>query len=630
MPLPVPLREPDPVFLELSALLEGVPPTERTADQSALALASAAIDYHRRELKSFWWDHYARLADPVEDWADTRDVLIVASVVVERDWYREGRQRSDRRVLRITGALAPGSSLKAGANPFVLYDAPYPPILRSREPGSRTAHSRATVLEVVDESVFRVEEVLERDAPRYSELPMALTPGTPPPAGTQVDAISGWGRSVLDALPAMLPDAALDVLRRVPPRLRAGALHTAGDDAAEGSATGSVADGIRDTLLALDHSYLAVQGPPGTGKTFTGSKVIADLVRDHGWRVGVVAQSHAAVENMLAGIVAAGLDPELVGKKPKRGGEGDDAPWTGPASGTVDAFPHGSGFVLGGTAWTFSNANAVPRHSLDLLVVDEAGQYSLASTIAAAVSAERLLLLGDPQQLPQVSQGTHPEPVDESALGWLSAGHDVLPPEFGFFLATSWRMHPAVCLAVSRLSYEGRLLWHASDRELHGVAPGLHPAPVDHVGNSTSSAEEAAAVLAIVRDVVGRDWSSRGTTTPLGEGDVIVVAPYNAQVELLRRTLDDAGLTGVPVGTVDKFQGREAAISIVSLAASSADDVPRGLEFLLLANRLNVAISRAQWAAYLVYSPAIVDHLPHTVDTLTKLSAFIELVDPTG
>jgi predicted RecB family nuclease len=628
MPLPAPLREPDPVFLELSALLEHVPATERTPDQTALALASAAIDYHRRELKSFWWEHYARLANPVDDWADTRDVLVVGSAVVERDWYREGRQRSDRRVLRLSGALAPGSSVKAGTSPFLLYDAPYPPILRSREPGSRTAHNRTTVLEIIDESVFRVEEVLERDAPRYHELPMAFTPGTPPPAGTQVDAISGWGRAVLDGLPGMLPDAALDVLRRVPPRLSdlgppEGA--RSGDDP-----DASVADRIRDTLLALDHSYLAVQGPPGTGKTFTGSRVIADLVRDHGWRVGVVAQSHAAVENMLSGIVAAGLDPGLVGKKPKKGGEHDDVPWSGPASGTVDAFAGDGGFVLGGTAWTFSNANAVPRGALDLLVVDEAGQYSLASTIAAAVSAERLLLLGDPQQLPQVSQGTHPEPVDESALGWLSAGHNVLPPEFGFFLATSWRMHPAVCLPVSRLSYEGRLVSHTSDRALRGVEPGLHPTPVVHTGNSTSSPEEAAAVLRIVRDTVGRDWSSRGRTRPLAQDDLIVVAPYNAQVELLRRTLDDAGFGDVPVGTVDKFQGREAAVSIVSLAASSADDVPRGLEFLLLANRLNVAISRAQWAAYLVYSPVITDHLPHTVDTLTKLSAFIELVEPSA
>jgi predicted RecB family nuclease len=622
MPLPVPLREPDPVYLELAALVEGVPLAERTPEQSALALASAAIDYHRRELKSFWWDHYARLANPVEDWADSRNVLVVSTVEVERDWYREGRQRSDRRILVVGGALAPGSSVKAGANPFLLYDAPYPPILRSREPGSRTAHNRVTVLEVIDESVFRIEEVLERDAPRYSHLPMAFTPATPPPAGTQVDAISGWGRRVLDALPDMLPDAALDVLRRVPPRLRS--------NGARALTTAEPAEQIRDMLLALDDSYLAVQGPPGTGKTYTGSKVIVDLVRNHGWRVGVVAQSHAAVENMLAGIVAAGLDPALVGKKPKKGSESDAVPWTGPVTGSIEAFPKDGGVVLGGTAWTFSNANAVPRRSLDLLVIDEAGQFSLASTIAAAVSARRLLLLGDPQQLPQVSQGTHPEPVDESALGWLSAGHNVLPPELGFFLATSWRMHPAVCLPVSKLSYEGKLVSHASDRSLDGVAPGLHPRPVEHAGNSTSSREEAEAVLVIVRDVIGRSWSSRGDTTPLAPDNVIVVAPYNAQVELLRRTLDAAGFEGVPVGTVDKFQGREAAVSIVSLAASSADDVPRGLEFLLLANRLNVAISRAQWAAYLVYSPAITQHLPTTVDTLGKLSAFIELVEPTG
>jgi uncharacterized protein len=260
-------------------------------------------------------------------------------------------------------------------------------------------------------------------------------------------------------------------------------------------------------------------------------------------------------------------------------------------------------------------------------VIDEAGQYSLASTIAAAVAARRLLLLGDPQQLPQVSQGTHPEPVDESALGWLSAGHRVLPPEFGYFLATSWRMHPDVCAPVSALSYDGQLRSHASDRSLNGVVPGLHAVPVVHSGNSTSSAQEAAAVVEIVRGVLGRPWTSANATTPLQADNVIVVAPYNAQVELLRQHLRAAGFGDVPVGTVDKFQGREAMVAIVSLAASSAEEVPRGLEFLLLANRLNVAISRAQWVAYLVYSPALTDTLPTSVEGLTQLSAFITLTE---
>jgi superfamily I DNA and/or RNA helicase len=181
---------------------------------------------------------------------------------------------------------------------------------------------------------------------------------------------------------------------------------------------------------------------------------------------------------------------------------------------------------------------------------------------------------------------------------------------------------------VSELSYEGRLHSVPSDRVLADIAPGLHPVPIIASDNSTSSPEEADAVLAIVRDVVGRAWTSAGTTTALAPENVIVVAPYNAQVQLLREVLDAAGFESVPVGTVDKFQGREAAVSIVSLAASSAVDVPRGLEFLLLANRLNVAISRAQWAAWLVYSPAITQSLPTSIDVLAQLSAFITLVEP--
>lgn len=620
-----PIREPDPVYVALRELLGHIPPAERTPDQTALALASAAIDYHRREQKSFWWEHFSRLVSPIEDWAETRDVLVVGRADLERDWFREGRQQLLRRRIRLSGALAPGSALKPGQNPFLLYDPPYPPIRPSTEPGARAAHNKATIVEVIDESIFVVEETLERHAPEHRELPVALTPGTPPKAGTQVGAIAEWGLAVLDALPEMLPDAALDILRRVPPR---GTIAAVSRSSITDSITFSITDAIRDTLQSLDRSYLAVQGPPGTGKTHTGSRVIADLVRNHGWKIGVVAQSHLAVENMLNAVLDAGLDPALVGKRPRAG---DDAPvpWVALDAGNFAAFTgQAGGIVVGGTAWDFSNPTRVPRGSLDLLVVDEAGQYSLASAIAASVAAARLLLLGDPQQLPQVSQGTHPEPVDVSTLGWLSAGHDVLPPEFGYFLATSWRMHPDLCAPVSALSYEGRLLSHPSDRFLDGVEPGLHPVPVEHHDNSTSSIEEADAVVAIVTVLLGRAWTSAGSTTPLAQENLIVVAPYNAQVSLVRARLRAAGFDAVPVGTVDKFQGREAAIAIVSLAASSAAEVPRGLEFLLLANRLNVAISRAQWAAYLLYSPAITEHLPASVDTLAQLSAFIGLIEP--
>jgi uncharacterized protein len=320
-----------------------------------------------------------------------------------------------------------------------------------------------------------------------------------------------------------------------------------------------------------------------------------------------------------------------VGKAPPAGGSYGDEPFTVLPPDGHSAFAARnaqSGYVIGGTAWDLTNLKRIGRRQLDLLVIDEAGQFSLANTIAVSVAARTLLLLGDPQQLPQVSQGTHPAPVDQSALGYIAGGHPVLPAELGYFLAESWRMHPQVTLPVSRLAYEGAL--HSApppaERMLQGVAPGLHVVPVDHHNNATYSVEEAAQVVALVEQLLGREWSSpdEGHAGPLGEQDIIVVTPYNAQVETIRLAL--AAHPGVRVGTVDKFQGQEAVVSIVSLAASSPADVPRGLSFLLSANRLNVAISRAQWAAYLLYSPALVDYLPATPAGVAELSRFIDLV----
>jgi uncharacterized protein len=207
----------------------------------------------------------------------------------------------------------------------------------------------------------------------------------------------------------------------------------------------------------------------------------------------------------------------------------------------------------------------------------------------------------------------------------------VLPDDYGYFLAESRRMDAAVTRPVSRLAYDGQLRSHPSTigRRLDGIAPGLRAVPVPHTGNATSSPEEAAAVIDIVTRHLGLLWTPKANAgaRPMTEEDVIVVTPYNAQVELLRQALDAAGHGDVPVGTVDKFQGREAVISIVSFCASDATEVPRGMDFLLNRNRLNVSISRAKWAAYLVYSPALIDYLPHTPEGIATLSRFITLID---
>ena len=284
---------------------------------------------------------------------------------------------------------------------------------------------------------------------------------------------------------------------------------------------------------------------------------------------------------------------------------------------------HESGCVLGGTAWTFANDSLGDPACLDLLVIDEAGQFSLANTLAVARRAKRLLLLGDPQQLPQVSQGTHPEPVDGSALGWLMGDHDTLPAELGYFLGTSYRMHPEVCAPVSQLAYDGRLqsAADASERLLEGVAPGLAIVRVDHQHNRTSSEEEADEVVRQVQAHLGAIWREDGVERPLAQTDFRVVAPYNAQVSLIQDRLKAAGLGDVPVGTVDKFQGQEGPISILSMTASSHGDVPRGMGFLLSRNRINVAVSRAQWKAIVIRSEQLTNYIPGSVEGLRELGA---------
>ncbi|QIG39704.1 TM0106 family RecB-like putative nuclease [Microbacterium sp. 4R-513] len=618
--------EPSVRALTLAALAQRLP--DDSAEARSLRLGAAAIDYYPREAKTFWATHFLRLREPVSVWEDARDVVVLdaARCRIIADWHREEGQRTDRRVLELRGEVAPGTRLSEGSSPFALYDLPAPfPF----EPSPRWIHAdhRVNVIDVLDDGAIVEEFAIE--GLTWSELPLALTPQAPPRAGNQQAAIDAWADTVIATSPDLPHDPATDILRRRPPRTRSGGLVPS---------DGDNIDAITRSILDLDRSYLAVQGPPGTGKTYVGSHVIARLVRDHGFKIGVVAQSHAVVENMLDRIVEAGVAPQQVAKAPK------DASATGtsftpiPKNGVAAWVAEQSGgYVLGGTAWDFSHEGRVPRSSLDLLVIDEAGQFSLASTIAVSLAAPRLLLLGDPQQLPQVSQGTHPEPVDTSALGWVMDGADVVPPEYGYFLALTWRMHPAVADPVSTLSYQGELASHPSAalRTLAGVAPGLHAVPVRHHGNSTQSVEESATVVQLVRDLLGREWTDPSAATtaeeaapprPLTETDIIVVTPYNAQQVEVERALAEAGFPSIPVGTVDRFQGQEAVVAIVSLAASSGRDAPRGLEFLLLRNRLNVAISRAKHTAYVVYAPGLLDDLPRTPEGVARLSGFARLV----
>lgn len=616
--------EPSPEELALRAYLDSLPHNRALDnDERAIAMVAAATGYHRREAKQFWWEHFDRLDAPFDSWAETRNVFIVDEAEVLEDWHKSSaRARVESRVTELRGTMAEGSDFKVGSGWFAMYAQPLPPELEPSN-ADRAGLFNATVSEI-DERFVITEKSTTKVQP-FGSLPVALTPDQPINTTSLRDSLAELARTVGGALPSLPKHPGIDILRKAAPRFKTLA----------GPPVPAMVNGLQnfvpaivEALADLDHSYLAVQGPPGTGKTHVASHVIAALVK-RGWKVGVVAQSHAVVDNVLAkAITNAGVHPEQVAKKQKAGDK-DQAPWDGTTDDAIERLLGGDdGALIGGTAWTMTGKR-VPEGSLDLLVIDEAGQYSLANTLAVSRAAKRLLLLGDPQQLPQVTQGSHPQPVDESALGWLSAGHPTLPGELGYFLADSWRMHPELCAKVSALSYESKLhsAAAAATRSLSGVPAGVGTVLVEHQGNTTQSIEEAHEVVNQVRAHLGLVWvgGADAAPRPLQAGDILVVAAYNAQVNLLRTELDNAGLEEVRVGTVDKFQGQEAPVVIVSMACSSAEDAARGIEFLLNRNRINVAVSRGQWRAVIVRSPRLTHFLPTNPAAFAELGAFLAL-----
>ncbi|HEX8971061.1 DEAD/DEAH box helicase, partial [Oryzihumus sp.] len=377
--------------------------------------------------------------------------------------------------------------------------------------------------------------------------------------------------------------------------------------------------------LGLTGEVLAVQGPPGTGKTYAASHLIRALLAA-GKKVGVTALSHAVIRHVLTEVGEPAM--HKVSELP----EGE------PVDGCVrlitdngeaaDALASGQVQLLGGTAWLWARPEM--REAVDVLVIDEAGQFSLANAVAVSSAATSLVLLGDPQQLTQPTQATHPYGAGVSALEHLIGEHDTVPEDRGVFLGTTFRMHPEVTRFVSELSYDGRLE-AAPDRERQAISgtgalsgAGLRWVPVVHHEREATSIEEATVVAALIEDLLTRCWTDpHGVTRPLTVEDVLVVAPFNAHVATLHAVLPD----GLRVGTVDKFQGQQAPVVIYSMASSSAALAPRGVDFLFDLHRLNVALSRAKALSIVVASPELLNAEVHTPEQLRAVNALCRYVE---
>lgn len=393
-----------------------------------------------------------------------------------------------------------------------------------------------------------------------------------------------------------------DLIARRPPRLvgRDGGPLLVGDDVTAGAIT---------AVRAMDHTTLAIQGPPGTGKTTTGAWIIAALLAD-GKRIGVMATGHAVILNLLDKLLE--QEPSLAGSVFKVGKEKNHPSVESGALTLLESAAAADVIarhpcVIGGTAWLFSRPEMAG--TLDYLFIDEAGQVPLANAIGGGMSAHNLILMGDQMQLAQVTQGAHPGESGASCLSYLLQQHAVIPDDLGIFLGTSYRMHPEVCGFISECFYEGRLTHHEPTAGNRVILPdgtalpaghGVHFLPVQHTGNTQGSEEEVEQIATLVTALLAGSVSLRGATPrPMTAADILIVAPFNLQVRALRARMGD----GIRIGSVDKFQGQEAPVVIVSMCASTLDDAPRGPEFLLSPNRLNVAISRAEALAIVVGSP---------------------------
>lgn len=371
-----------------------------------------------------------------------------------------------------------------------------------------------------------------------------------------------------------------------------------------------------DALRALEDSYLLVQGPPGAGKTYTSSQAIVALLAE-GKRIGVASNSHKAINNLLKDVEVMAAAQGLRCRGMKKSTRHDQAFGSG---GWIEDVIGGSGSgvrpehqLVAGTAWLFAREEL--DQAFDYLFVDEAGQVSLANVVAMGVSARNIVLVGDQMQLSQPIKGTHPGGSGRSALDHLLEGHATVPPDQGVFLPITRRMHPDLCGFISAAVYDGRLQAESTTcrqrldvdvaLDEDALAPaGLRFVDVAHAGRTQRSPEEVERLGVTYRALLGSSWTDRdGQTHDIGLNDILVVSPYNMQVELLKRMLPE----GARVGTVDKFQGQAAPVVLISMATSAGDDLPRNIEFLYSRNRMNVAISRAKCLAVIFASPRLLE-----------------------
>ncbi len=558
------------------------------------------LEFHAREGRPQWWEFFDRQSRFEDELLDDTECLAG---------------------LTLTG---PPSPVKRS----LLHRFQFPAQETKRKSGDQVVDvatlAPVGTIELIDEDNLVVE--IKRGA-RSGSLPENLNIGPGGPINTDAlrEAIYRFATDILSGTNSYT--AVQDILERAAPRITS---------VAHGQAIASGGDLLSATTEAvanLADSYLFIQGPPGAGKTHTSAHVIVELMR-RGKKVGVAANSHKAIHNLLDMVedMAGKRGVSFVGNKKSSAGN-DESIYNGKFIQSIEKSEDidlGAS-LLAGSAWLFAHER-FDRH-LDYLVIDEAGQVSVANVIAMGTAARNIVLVGDQMQLGQPIQGVHPGEAGLSILDFLLGHQATVAPDRGVFLNHTRRLHPTLCAFISEAFYDGRLAAdpdNASRRLLfespiEGISPqGIHFLPVTHTGCSQKSEQEGKKVKEYFQKLLGQQFLGKdGAARAMTTNDILVVSPYNVQVNHLKSVLP----VGARVGTVDKFQGQEAPVVLVSMATSDAECLPRDIEFLFSANRLNVALSRAQCLAVVIASPRLLETPCRTIDQLRLVNKFCQLVE---
>ena len=576
-----------------------VDPEERNEEQHARWILANMLDWHRREDKSVWWEYF-RLAElSTEDLMDERAGLSGLS------FSREA-----------------GGTARA-------------PIHRYRFPPQETELRGSEALHVRRDKLGKIEAIsfddctvdIKKRQDSVATHPQAVFAHTYVNAQVLKDSLVRLGEYVAQhGLRGEGPyRAARDLLLKEAPRVGGQELHREGETTVEAA--------IR-LCGHLTHGILSIQGPPGAGKTFTGARMICELARQ-GKTIGITANSHKVIRNLIDAAIDAADEMDVDLQCCHKAAEMEEVQHRlSFAKRNEDLFAalRTGVSVGGGTAWLWSRPEAF--ETADVLFVDEAAQMSLANVLAVSQAAKAVVLIGDPQQLDQPMQGSHPDGTDVSAFDHILTGEQTISPDKGLFLKETWRLHPDISAYTSELFYVSKLSSRAGlEKQIIKAAgpisgSGLRYLPVEHDGNQNSSPEEAQALSTLVKEILESDatWVDRdGRERPVTLDDIVIITPYNAQVFEIRQRLP-----GARVGTVDKFQGQEAPIAIYSTATSSHADAPRGMEFLYSLNRLNVATSRAKCVSIMVSSPRLFEsecRTPRQMQLANAFCRYLEMAD---